>query len=387
MQKLLILGGGYAEMPLIKAAKELGFYVLTTGYYKNELGHNYSDEYIYADYSNKEAMVSIVQNANIDYVVPGCNDFSILTASYISEKLKIGKFDSYETTKILHHKDLFKIFAMEHNLNVPKAHIVKSLEDVTTLKLEYPLMVKPIDLSGGKGIKKVYSEAELREAFSEAIQLTREPKIVLEKFIDGTHHSASLLIKNGEIAFEFFADEYFYINKYLVAGASSNFNITSEVRMKVLSDTQKMVDILHLVDGIIHIQFIIHNATPYILEVTRRSPGDLYLDLVAYSRNIEYSKNIVQAHCKLAFDIGNLEENSILRHCIMANKYGRVDDIVFDNSIQDKIMNKYIWVKEDSEIENIMTQKFGIVFFQFKAEQEMKVIEKNINNLVEVRVK
>lgn len=71
-------------------------------------------------------------------------------------------------------------------------------------------MLKPIDLSGGKGIKKVFNAEELQEAFNETIKLTREPKVVLEEFIEGTHHSASLLVKDGKIVFEFFADEYFF---------------------------------------------------------------------------------------------------------------------------------------------------------------------------------
>jgi len=386
MQKLLILGGGYAEIPLIKAAKELGFYVFTTGYFRGELGHGYSDEYIYADYSNKEAMLEIVQKYAIDFIVPGCNDFSILTASYISEKLQIGSFDSYETTKTLHHKDLFKKFAMHHNLSTPKAFVIDRLEDVTALRLEYPLMLKPIDLSGGKGIKKVFNAEEMQEAFNETIKLTREPKVVLEEFIEGTHHSASLLVKDGKIVFEFFADEYFFNNKYLVAGASSNFSMAVEIKNKLLLDMQIMIDTLQLADGIVHIQFIVNNSKPYILEVTRRSPGDLYLDLVSYSRNIEYAQKIVQAHCKLALDIGEVQERAILRHCIMAHKQGKVNDIVFDNLIKEKIMHQFIWAKRGDAIENIMTQKFGILFFTFQTESEMKKIEENIHDLVRVRI-
>lgn len=384
MQKLLILGGGYAEIPLIKAAKELGFYVITTGYYATELGHQHSDEYIHADYSNKELMVDIVKSAKIDFIVPSCNDFSILSAAYISQTLKIGRFDTYEATKILHHKDLFKVFAMQHKLHVPMAHIVKSWEDVTSLELQYPLMVKPIDLSGGKGVRKVFNEEELREAFQEAKQLTRESEILLETFIEGTHHSASLLIKNKEIVFEFFADEYFFLNKHLVAGANSNFSIAPEVKEKVLIDTRKMVEALDLADGIIHIQFICYDDTPYILEVTRRSPGDLYLDLVKYSRNIEYAKSIVQAHCGLEFSIGELEQKAVLRHCIMTDRQGEVEEIVFDDTIKDKIKHQYIWAKSGDKIENIMTQKFGIVFFEFATQQEMQAVQKNINTLVKV---
>jgi len=70
MSSLLILGGGHSEIPLIKASKELGFYVITTGYNRDGLGHKYSDEYIYADFSNKDEILNIVKERKIDFIVP-----------------------------------------------------------------------------------------------------------------------------------------------------------------------------------------------------------------------------------------------------------------------------------------------------------------------------
>ncbi|MCD8477777.1 MAG: hypothetical protein LRY68_07655 [Sulfurospirillum sp.] len=97
-------------------------------------------------------------------------------------------------------------------------------------------------------------------------------------------------------------------------------------------------------------------------------------------------KKIVQAHCKLALDIGEVQERAILRHCIMAHKQGKVDDIIFDNLIKKKIMHQFIWAKRGDAIENIMTQKFGILFFTFQTESEMKKTEENIHDLVRVRI-
>jgi len=230
MKRILVNGGGHSEIPLIKASKELGFYVITTGYDEFGLGHKYSDEYIKADFSNKKEILDLVQKNNIHYIIPGCNDFSILTASYVSEELNIGNFDTYQVTKLLHHKNLFKEFAIKHKISVPQSISLTSIQNIDSLNVEYPLMIKATDLSGGKGIQKVYNKIDLHNAFKEALLLSRESTVLVEEFIDGTHHSASILIINKKIIFDFFADEYFYINKYLVSGATSNNTISNKIK-------------------------------------------------------------------------------------------------------------------------------------------------------------
>lgn len=384
MKKLLVNGGGHSEIPLIKASKELGFYVITTGYDEFGLGHIYSDEYIKADFSNKDEIVNLVQKNSIDYIIPSCNDFSILTASYVSEKLPIGNFDSYQTTKILHHKDLFRAFAMKYNISVPQAISLTSFQDID--KLKYPLMVKAIDLSGGKGIQKVDNKIDLQKAFEESLSLSREDSVIVEEFIDGTHHSASILIQNKKIIFDFFADEYFYLNQYLVAGASSNYIISNKCKNKLFEDTNRLIELLNLVDGILHIQFIIRNNTPYILEITRRSPGDLYLELVNLSSGINYAKKIIQLYCGLDVQIDSKEEKLITRHCIMSDKIGKLKNIIYDDNIKDNIIDEFMWWREGDEIKDMMTHKFGIVFLKYNSIEEMREKTDNIHKLIKVVV-
>ena len=85
-KKLLILNGSHSEIPLIKSAKSLGFYVITTGNYPKLIGHQYSDEYWFADYSDKGAVLDIAKKLNVDAVCSCANDFGIITASYVSKR-------------------------------------------------------------------------------------------------------------------------------------------------------------------------------------------------------------------------------------------------------------------------------------------------------------
>ena len=103
-KKILIAGSGHGDIPLIVAAQNLGFYVITTGNQPdgpNGLGIEYSDEYYCEDYSNKERMLELAKKLEIDAICPCTNDFSAISTAYVAEKLDLPGHDSYETTLIL----------------------------------------------------------------------------------------------------------------------------------------------------------------------------------------------------------------------------------------------------------------------------------------------
>jgi len=388
VKKLLILGGGHSEIPLIKAAKALGFYTITTGYDKKGLGHPYADAYIFADFSNKELILQIVQEHHIDFLIPSCNDFAILTAAFVNEHINVGVFDSYEITKQIHHKTAFKTLAFELNLSVAKSKMLKQDSDLTSIDLSFPLIVKPIDLSGGKGITKVETLQELKEGLTYAFEESREQYVLVEEFIEGSHHSCSLLIKDRQILFSFFANEYFYLNPYLVEGAYANPQLKADIKNQILADSQQLINHLHLCDGILHVQFIIKDEKPYILEITRRSPGDLYIDLVSYATSIDYAKAIVSLHTNGSYTPtkkGQIQK-CILRHCIMADQNGYIQEVTFSPQLKTHIFHDILWYKKGETIEDFMKYKAGIVFAQFENIDQLKSTLPSIHKLITLRV-
>jgi len=390
LKKILINGGGHSEIPLILASKKLGFYTITTGFNKDGLGHTYSDEYIYADFSDQTQIEDIVKTHHIDFVIPACNDFSILTTTSINEKISIGIFDSYETTKLLHHKSRFKTLALELGLNVAQSITFDKTESIEKLThLQYPLIIKPIDLSGGKGVTKIDNQNQLDDAINKAFISTKEKSILIEEFIEGSHHSCSILIKNKKIILSFFANEYFYKNPYLVEGAYSNDDIDNTIKKNILKDSQTLIDTLNLSDGLLHIQFIIKDDTPYILEITRRSPGDLYLNLVSYSMGIDFASLIIKLHIGTLdkLDIKDTKQKAILRHCLMSDTNGKISELYFDNNLKKYLFDKLLWYRKDDIIENYLTYKAGIIFAEFEDIYTLQNMLKDIHNLIQIKTR
>lgn len=375
MKKILIAGGGYSDIPLILAAKKLGFHVITSGNRPNELGHQYSDEYRPADFSDKKAMLSLARDLEIDAICPCCNDFSALSSSYVAEKMGLPGHDPYKTSLTLHHKDLYRQFAQNNDIPTPTAkgfsNPSQALLAVNTF--QYPVIIKPVDLTGGKGIAKIQHPSEYEASVKRAFCISRSSRIVIEEFLEGSRHGFSAFLRNGKVVFHFSDDEYYYLNPYLVSAASTPTSAPRGAIDELISQSEKIAAQLKLVTGIFHVQFILQDDRPVIIEICRRPPGDLYIKLVEHSTGIPYSEWIVRGFCGESCNALSQQESrgNFLRHCIMTDREGTVNDIKFNQEIKDRIIDSMMFWKPGDMIENHLVHKFGIIFMEFDSMEEM----------------
>lgn len=397
-KKMLLLGGGHAEIPLIQAAQSLGWYVITTGNAREGLGHPYADKNVFADFSDKDAMLELAKSEGVQAVCSGCNDFALLSTVYVCEKLGLPGHDSYATSLEIHHKDKYRALATRLGIPTPKAITVHTDNadefESAIAQLTFPIIVKPVDLTGGKGIHRAANADEARVAYKDACSRTRQDHIVVEEFVQGSNHGFSAMLVKGKVAFAFSDNEQYYINKYMVSGANSPSTSSDKTLAMLREYSERIAQELHLVDGIMHIQYIERaDGTPVIIEICRRPPGDLYIKLVKYATGIDYPKFIVLA--ETGEDISGIADVPTqgfwLRHCIMADCQagdtlvtsdaspasdklceGIVRDVTFAPEIQGNIVEKFLWYKPGEVVTDKLTYKAGIVFFKFDTLAEMQ---------------
>ena len=394
-KKLLLLGGSHAEIPLIQAAHELGWYVITTGNAREGLGHPYADKNVFADFSDKEAMLELAKSENVQAVCSGCNDFALLSTVYVCERLGLPGHDSLATSLEIHHKDKYRALALRLGIPTPKAVVVHDEREfeVAIESLAFPIIVKPVDLTGGKGIHCVANVEEARAAYKDAASRTRQDHIVVEEFVQGTNHGFSAMLVKGKVAFAFADNEQYFVNKYLVSGANSPSTTEALGLAKLRDYSERIARELNLVDGILHIQYIERDdGTPVIIEICRRPPGDLYIKFVRYATGIDYPKFIVMA--ETGEDISSIADVPTqgywLRHCIMPGDEiengGVVRDVVFAPEIQENIVEKLLWYRPGERIADRLTYKAGIVFFKFQSLEEMENKTARMTNLAHIVV-
>lgn len=391
MKRLFYLGASHADIPILKAAKRLGYYVITSGNNPKDLGHQFADEYVDADYSDYKQMLETAKSLKIDAICPAANDFSALSAAYIAESLGFKNYDSFATLEILHHKDKYRDFAKNNSIPTPFAYSfteAKSAIDFFKNKQLFPLIIKPIDLSGGKGVSVVHSQTELENNIGKAFALSKARRIVIEEYLTGSNHGASMFLQNGKVAFSFFDNEYYYKNPFLVSAASTPSAISNIAKEELIKTSNKIASLLKLANGIFHLQFINSAKGPIITEICRRTPGDLYIRLIEIATGLDYSSLIVKAFT--GQDLPNISETPpkgfFLRHCIMASKSGKISKVTYDKSIKDKIIEEFSLRKEGDLIEDHLNQKLGIIFLKFSSLEEMLDQSARMQDLIKVSI-
>lgn len=390
MKKLLILNGSHSEIPLITAGKSLEFYVVTTGNAPGLIGHKFADEYQQADFSDKNQVLELADRLKIDAICSCANDFGILTASYAAEKLGLPGHDSYETTKTLHLKNQFKHFSQEKEIRTPKARIVEDEHSQILFpeELSLPLIIKPVDLTGGKGITKVESKTEFFSAIHNAFASSRLKKVVVEEFFEGTMHSMTTFIINNKVVFYFCDNEYSYLNPFLISTSAAPATDFDLVKDELIQQVEIIASTLSLVDGIVHLQYLQCEESFQIIEITRRCSGDLYPYPVQYACNIDWGKWIIRA--AIGDDCTDFPETTQQgfcgRHCVMSSQNGTLQSVKIDRTLQDNIYNSVQLMVPGEHIDNYMVQKTDILFLRYSSMEEMLHKTLNINKLIKVTV-
>ncbi|MBA1438123.1 MAG: ATP-grasp domain-containing protein [Epsilonproteobacteria bacterium] len=377
-QKILLLGGSHRDIPLIKAAKELGFFVITLGDRAYYIGHQYADQYYQINFNDTKKVQEIIKREKIAYLIPGCGEESYLQTVALSHEIGRGNFDTLQAAKLIHNKWALKNFCLEHNISTPKGFLYTDVEDIKTLK--FPIVVKPTNLSGGRGVEVVHNEKELQRSLQEAQKISSE--IFLEEYIEGKLIAYSVFIKDQKIAYGFSGEDRSYLNPYLVTTAYP-VNIAPKIIKKLQNDIEKLCNILQLVDGMFHLQVLIQNDIPYIIDVTRRIPGDLYPWLIEKCDGIAYSKAVIKAYIGEQISDELQRHNSsnfVIRHCVMPSENGFYKEIQIDPSLQDKILYRLDLLKQSTAVTDYLHTQIAIFFIELE-HQDMQLVN-NLNTLI-----
>jgi biotin carboxylase len=374
--KILIGGGGYADIPMILSAKKMGLTVYTTGNRPDEMGHRYSDEYIPADFSDREAILKICRSLKVDAVCPCCNDFSAMSAAYAASALGLPGHDRPETLETLMHKDKFRAFASEHGLPVPGWRAVTRHQPVpANLGLRYPLIVKPVDLTGGKGISRVDRPAELQAALALAAERTRQETLVVEEFLrpDTFHHNFVAFLSRGRVVFYNSDNEHYYKNPYLVWGMSVPSAEPRAVDARLAEYCEKAAALLHLKDGLVLMQHCVQNGELFITEFSRRMPGNLHGRLIELATGFTLTDYTIMA--ALGGDCGGAVQKEPqgfwAENCVMHDRNGVLESLAFDPAIRDNIAEDMIWAGPGFAINDYMVDKLGILLLRFSSFEDM----------------
>lgn len=389
MKRVLLLCASHNDLGLIKALRKMGYYIIVTGNKPGLIGEKYADEYVMADYSQKEKILQMAIDYKIDAICQCCNDFGVYTAAYVAEKLGLPGYDSYETTLLLHNKDKFKEFAKENGIISPIStsftDIDEAFEYIKTVS--YPIIVKPTDASAGNGISKAENVAEAERSVELAFQKSRAGRIVIEPYIAGTQHGFCTFLINQKVVAWCSNNEYSFLNPYRVeidTYPADNYERTAQV---LVEQIEKIASLLQLKDGIFHLQYIFDGEKPQIIEVMRRVLGNMYSVPANMLNNMDWDYWEAKARCGLsleAFPSGIEQEGYYAYKSVLATQNGQIKSINIPQKYQKYLVGQCMLKDEGQEVENYMSEPIGFLFFMFPDKETMHriLIEDYVDNLV-----
>ena len=387
MSRLLVVGASHAEIPLIRAGQGLGHWVSTVGSDAEALGAKASDSHFKVDFSDADAVLRVFDEGKFHGVVSGCNDFAAFTAARVSEARGLANCDSNVATRLIHHKDAFRKVASELKLNSPEHFVVSNVKEAKKIsqQIKFPVIVKPTDLTGGKGVNLVQDPPALGTAVEAALSRSRIKNVVVESFVAGSLRSALFIVIGGKTHLVVSADEFMYLNPFLVASAVSNIGEAPETQLGLAEQIGLVVSALALTDGLMHVQYIWSGSDFTILEICRRPPGDLYLLLAEFASGYNISEKIVLLALgeSIAPPTPNLKVKPVFRLCLMPPKSGQILEWKLHPKLDSQVSFREDLRTQHTVIENYLVEKLSIVLGYGVSNQELtKLVDDHEHHLL-----
>lgn len=295
--KLAIIGASYLQKPLVLKAKEMGLYTICFAWEEGAVCKDICNEFYPISIIEKEEILKICSKLQIDGIVSIASDIAVITVNYIADKLNIIG-NSVESAELSTNKYLMRKAFKRHNISIPKFVIVDQEYDLSTiLKLQFPIIVKPVDRSGSKGITVLNSSDGLEHALEVALAVSFRKNAIVEEFISGEEISVESISINGQHSIITFTDkvtsgfphfvelEHHQPSKYL----------NSELKETIIDVVSRGLDSLDIRNGASHSELIItKDNLIYLTEIGARMGGDFIgSDLVNLSTGFDYLKSVI----------------------------------------------------------------------------------------------
>ena len=361
MKKLMLLGGIRYLLPVIEAAHRHGYYVITVDYVPENIAHQYSDEFHNVSILDKDAVLQLAQELNIDGILSFGVDPGVVTAAYVAEQMGLSFQCSYNAACILQDKSRFRQFLKDNDFNVPNAKGYSSKEEALadTAYYNWPVIVKPVDSAGSKGVTRVDELGQLSSAIDYALSESHNGHFIIEDFLEkeGNSSDCDSFTVDGELVFCSFNDQHFdpkAINPYTPAAFSWPSTMPQWAQEELRSELQRLMTLLNVKTGVYNIETrLCKNGKPYIMELSPRGGGNRLSEMMKYISGQDLIDNCVRAAVGDPIDeIQQPTYNGYWAEIILHSEYdGIFKSIEIDNRIEEKyLIEKDLWVREGEKV-------------------------------------
>lgn len=377
-KKLMLLGGLRYLLPVIEAAHRHGIHVITVDYLPGNIAHKYSDEYHNLSIIDKEAVLALARELQIDGIMSFAVDPGVVAAAYTAEQMGLPFQCSYEAACILQDKSRFRQFLADNGFNVPNARgyteVDGALKDINYFN--WPVIVKPVDSAGSKGVTRVDDPADLPSAIAHALDCSPSRRYIIEDFLEkvGFSSDTDSFSVDGNMVFCTFNNQYFDAdaeNEYTPAAYSWPSSMPQWAQDELRSELQRLVSLLDMKTGLYNIETrLCTNGKAYIMEVSPRAGGNRLAEMLKYVTGEDIIDAAVCASVGLPLpEVHEPNYNGYYAINVLHSEHdGVFKQLSIDPEFErEHLVERDLWVKSGDNVAAFTgaNQSLGTIFLRF----------------------
>ncbi|MGB4610435.1 MAG: ATP-grasp domain-containing protein [Saccharofermentanales bacterium] len=346
IDKIMILGAGIYQVPLIRKAKELGLKTIVTSIAGDYPGIKEADVFYAIDTTDQIKILEIAEKEKISAIVTAGTDVALQTLAFVADKLGLAGI-SVESSLLSTNKVMMKQAFKQAGVQTADFRIVQTLAETITAteELGFPCMVKCPDSSGSRGITKVKGVSEVEQAFHYAQEVARGDLIIVEEFIEGHEIGVDGYFGDQNNHFIYPHDKLTYSTAYtnIPLGHVFPYDADQTVRSEIELQMIKALKALGLKNTFFNSDVLINEKGVFIIEIGARSGATCIPELISYHYGIDYYEQIIRRSLGQTVTLSNEHRaDACISNLLYSEKTGIITGIVNEADDLDYVIESQV---------------------------------------------
>lgn len=397
MKKIMIMGAGIYQVPLIKAAKKMGLYTIVASIPGNYPGFSLADRVYYINTTDQEAILEVCKEEGISGICTAGTDVAVATIGYVNQQLGlsgVSRDAARKTSDKNVMQDAFKAGGVDSARHIRAASAAEAVSAAEVIG--YPVVVKCVDSSGSRGISIVERSEEIEQAFSDALEVSRKPYVLVEKKLEGTEIGIDGIVQGGRLIFLAPHSKFVYQSGETVITAGHDFPyIGGDALMReIRRQTELAVAALGLDNCAVNLDAFADGEKLHVIEIGGRSGATCIPELISMHYGFDYYETILRLALGQDAGCGEISPEAgggrpaCKARLIMSPESGVITEI--DSAGIDVLRESGISIGLDyaagDAVEAIKngTDRLGQVIAQAREEAEMKEIMRRVYRCIRI---
>ncbi len=279
-KKLLILGGNALTMDIVEKAKDMGVYTIVTDWNSIEKSpaKKLADEYWMDSVADIEGLAKKIKENGVTGVFTNYTDSYLPFYVNLCEKAGLPCLANMHQIETISNKDLSKQLCIDHGISVSKRYEISSIDDIDKMDIAFPVLTKPVDNSGQRGIFVCLNKEELKQKYQESLEFSESKNVMIEEYVQGDYTVMFYTIQNGHVTLATMSDKPVYGNfEYNLPKLPMGYFLPSKYvdlcKEKMLPKVQSFVTDLGIKNGVIGIEAVVKESDIFVFEMQFRLGG------------------------------------------------------------------------------------------------------------------